>query len=281
MVTSFQKLYLIQKAMTEFRQVKLDDGGFSAGVAILTAGGALQRSLDVYIQDQTSDIIDLYVTRFINSLTLATTCLVDSLSITVTDASAVTAGNYISIQQDDRFYQGKILSKNVNVLNLDTPIDYPFTPSAGIQEKSRELNVDGSVTTQIANIRPLPGIVGDITRIIFVITDNVEMDDSKFGGIPALTKGIVLRRKNGHNHSIFNAKTNSDIIARCSSSNYSSKAPAGEFGFNAIREFNGQDRNGVVIRLDGSIGDELQILIQDNLTDLTSFHVIVQGHLVD
>ena len=45
------------------------------------------------------------------------------------------------------------------------------------------------------------------------------------------------------------------------------------------RTFGGQNKNGIVIRLKGDDNDELQAIIQDDLTDLDHFHVIAQGHV--
>lgn len=47
------------------------------------------------------------------------------------------------------------------------------------------------------------------------------------------------------------------------------------------RSFAGQDKNGVVIRLNGDQGDEFQVIVQDNLTGLTHFRTVVQGHVVE
>ena len=62
---------------------------------------------------------------------------------------------------------------------------------------------------------------------------------------------------------------------------YSDKAPAGYFGLNFRRTFGGQNKNGVVIRLCADDSDTLQVIIQDDLTDLDDFSVIAQGHIVE
>jgi hypothetical protein len=62
---------------------------------------------------------------------------------------------------------------------------------------------------------------------------------------------------------------------------YSDKAPAGFYGMRVRRSFNGPDKNDVVIELEKDTSDELQLIIQDNLTGLTSFKIVAQGHRVD
>ncbi len=113
-----------------------------------------------------------------------------------------------------------------------------------------------------------------------MITDASEMDDTKFGGITALTKGVFLRKVNGVIKNIFNAKTNGDIALNCSTYSYADKAGAGNYGFRAIKTFGGQENQGVIIRLAGDTQDTLEIVVQDNLTGLTGMYIMAKGHTV-
>ena len=56
--------------------------------------------------------------------------------------------------------------------------------------------------------------------------------------------------------------------------------PSGEYGFRTRRTFGGQNKNGVVIRLDGE-DDSFQLIVQDDLTGLTFMEAVAQGHVVD
>jgi len=107
------------------------------------------------------------------------------------------------------------------------------------------------------------------------------MDDAKFGGITALSKGIVVRVKDGYMKNIFYARSNNDLREQTFDVVYADKAPAGQYGLGCRRTFNGQEKNGVTIRLDGSSNDQLQIYLQDNLTGLTKMSIIAQGHVVE
>jgi hypothetical protein len=54
-------------------------------------------------------------------------------------------------------------------------------------------------------------------------------------------------------------------------------------GFTSRLTWGGQSKHGVVIRLDGNLGEELQVLIQDDLVTAsanTVFNMIAQGHEV-
>ena len=132
-------------------------------------------------------------------------------------------------------------------------------------------------TTALGDVERLPvgpSIVVDITRIMGTIIDGVAMDDGKFGGIDALTNGIVLRLNNGVISNHWNAKTNGDLGLICFDSAYTEKAPAGENGFRFRNTYAGPSKHGVTLRL--GVGEILEILVQDNLTALTDFQMMAQ-----
>ena len=237
--------------------------------------------LDVNVQDQVSDIVDYYLCRHLFDLALSSSAVIDTYNIDVVDASSIITGTYICIQEGKRAFQAQVVSIATNTITLDTPIDYGFTTAASIANRSPDLNVDGSVTPVIAELYPVSGVKWDIVRVIFSMVHASAADDGKFGGIDALTNGIVLRKSDTIHHTIFNAKTNGQLRERMYDIEFSDRAPAGEYGTSARRTFGGQSKNGVVIRLDGNLDDSIQLIIQDDLTDLTSFRVVAQGHVVE
>jgi hypothetical protein len=264
-------------------------------------------AIPVNIQDQHTEIIDLYLTQLLDtcSLDIAVAIGGTTARITTTGATPVT-GNILSLKEGTAFYQAEILTARrvfmltsppvagnpvadnqydlTYDLTLDTPLDFDFTTGAICNLGNQNAQVDGSATPKIFSVSPVglvAGIAWDITRIIILITDNVVMDDAKFGGITALPKGIVLRKKDILYKNIFNAKTNGELALRCYDTAYSDKAPAGFYGFRARRTFAGQEKNGVTIRLNADDNDELQLIIQDDLTGLTKVNIIAQGHVIE
>ncbi len=237
---------------------------------------------DVYIQDQTSNIIDYYIPISKEVLELAVVTTIDSYTIELVDATNVIVGDYIIIKKGTRAYQAGVLSINGNVLTMDTPVDFNFDIDAIVESRIINLAVDGSINRVLAEFIPPPNAVVDINVLTLCITDSTDMDDSRFGGIPALTRGIVVRKaRNASGYiSIFNAKTNGDLSHRMVLE-YSDKAPSGFFGLRASKYINGQEGNGVSIRLDGNLDERLQIIIQDDLTGLDSFKMTVRGHIVE
>ena len=238
-------------------------------------------AIPVNIQDQHTDIVDLYMHEHIGSaITLSSNTAIDDTVVNVVAGHGASAGNLICLKESQRFYQGIILSTTATTLTLDTPLDYAFSAGANCSPTSRELAVDGGPVTKVFHIRPPVGVQWDVVRIMFFLEGTSTMDSALFGDISAITNGIVLRKKDDTYHNIFNIKSNGDFASRAYDIAYDDKAPAGKTAVRIRRTFGGQSKNGVVIRLDGDVPDDLQLLVQDDLTGLERFYVIVQGHVV-
>ena len=110
------------------------------------------------------------------------------------------------------------------------------------------------------------------------------MDFTTFGSDAELLNGCVLRINNGDGtyKNLFNFRSNSDFFEQGFDHSFSTAKATGNTiaGFTARVTWGGQSRHGVVIRLDGSIGESLELLIQDDLTagGNTRFHLTAQGH---
>lgn len=236
---------------------------------------------NVWIGDQFTPIIDLFLTIDRETgKSLANDVAIDQSIFDLASGHGALNNDIITIKEDDRCYQARILNVATDTVTVDTPLDFAFTAAGAVVTLGvKNLNLDGSSSTLIAKISPPNSSMWDITRVVIHIEDATIMDSAKFGGMPALTNGVVLRHKNHVVNNIFNVKSNGALGERAYDIQYDPKAPAGVFGFRCRRSFGGQDKNGVVIRLDGAKSDELQLLIRDSLVDLTLFRVIAQGHL--
>lgn len=241
--------------------------------------------LAVNVQDQHTRALDL---RFIQAVgsptTLTADTTVDSNIVSVTSVAGMAVGQtLVIVNPDGSFYNGEITAINTLDLTLDVPLDQVFsTVDTNVISAIHHMNVNGSVTPQVFQIGPVGGATGvdvDITRILGNISDGTAMDDGKFGGIPALTNGCVLRRNNGVITNIWNVKSNGAIGLLCFDAQYTTKAPSGENGYRFRNTYAGQGKHGVTIRLEA--GDTLELIVQDNLTALTDFQMMAQGHLVD
>lgn len=244
--------------------------------------------IDTYIQDQNTQPIDNYFTKSISSFTLSAdtvasgkgaSSLVYDLDVTSGHGAIATNEIIIIDTVSERVLYAVIISATATTLTLDRPIDaiYPaLTTLARIV--TTNMAVNGSVTPQIFSIRG--GFVpADIIRMILVITDSTAMDDGKFGGIAALSNGVVFRIINSFQKTIFNFKRNADFKQFAYDGAYQNgvSGPSGTESFTTRITFNGQDKHGVVLRIGED--DVLQMVIQDDLTDLVTFRGVVQGHL--
>lgn len=241
-------------------------------------------ALDVYIQDQTTPIIDLYLHRHIgNDITVSSNAAIDDYILNVTSGHGAVAGNFLCLKEGTRFYQGGVSSVAAELIYLDTPLDYAFTTSATCSPTTKEMNVEASVSSVYTyHVQPNAGVKWDITRILFFMEGPAQMDSTLFGSVDALTNGVVLRKKNDEYYNIFNAKTNGDLANRAYDVSYDDRASAqSKYAFRCRRTFGGQSKNGVVIRLDGDNDDEMELIIRDDVSSLSIFNVIVQGHIVE
>lgn len=189
----------------------------------------------------------------------------------------IIAGDRLALFEGTRVYGGFVTGVSGQNISLDTPLDYNFSLSAASVTLNRDMNVDGSTIPQIFQIGTVADLPLQITRINFAMTDGSSGDDTTFGGCPALTNGIVLRFIDGAWFNIFNVKTNGDLRKVAGGDFiYSDKAGGGAHGFSSRVTFNGQDKMDTVIEV--MQGEQLQIIIQDDLTCLTSFDVTAQGN---
>ncbi len=244
--------------------------------------------IDVNIQDQTTEA---FFNRMCRALSgpyfLASNTVPDSYDIELVSAAGLLVGDDIGLFQNSSnpsSYFAKIKSISSNTITMDTPMDTVFDMvgnSPVLFELECDLAVDGSSTRAVFAAINDSDVPIDITRIILHMTDGTSMDDGKFGGIAALTNGCVLRKKktDGTFTNYFNVKTNGEISEICYDKSYDDKAPSGVYGFSARLTFGGQSKVGVVIRLHKN--EELQWLVQDNLTGLESFTIMAEGHFTD
>jgi len=249
----------------------------------------------VNVQDQTTPALDLYFTQPQGApSTLAASTSIDDLTISVTD-NILSDGDYVGVfsgaSGEGRFFFAEVLGTPTGtgpyVATLDTPLDFAFEAGDNVISTTRDINVDGSGTTQIFSVQvggASGDIVVDITRLILTMVLTTQPDDGLFGNIPKLTNGIVLRRVDGDTRNIFNAKDNHELANLAYDVTYEARSiPQGSYGLRWRYTFAGQDKHGVAVRL--MAGESLELLVQDDLTtgpnDIISFRMIAAGHIVN
>ncbi len=240
--------------------------------------------LSVNVHDQKTRAFDFFFGRLDNVTTLSAQADPEDLTLTLTSTTGFTDGKSAAVFADvDDFYIGKQIGAPAgSVITVDTPVDIVLANASAVAAVTTNMAVDGSVTTQIFQIGPTgPGstAVTDVTRVLGHILDSTAMDDGKFGGITALTNGVVFRKNDGVITNYWNVKTNADLALICYDFRYSDKAPGGQYGCNFRNTYAGQHNHGVILEL--LPGEFLEILIQDDLTGLDEFIMMAQGHFRD
>lgn len=203
-------------------------------------------------------------------------------TVTVADGATYSVNDRVTLDDPDGDHEtdvNKIISISTNDLTLDKPIENNLASGTVVEITDIGLhNATGTIVSpDVFKIAPPAGEVWHIGRIIIAIADEVAMDDGKFGGISALTNGVVLRIENGDvkNGSVW--RTNGDMAEDMYDITYTDKAPAGENGLRGRWSFN---KVGVSFKLDGDLGHFMALICQDTLTGLTEFEVKAQGHTV-
>lgn len=244
--------------------------------------------IDVNNQDQTTPSIITKFNKVLNSTTLAAEAARGSRDIVVADATGFIIGRYIILfnPTTERYMWGYATNVVGTTVTLDTPLDSTFPIGTYVDSAITNMNVNGSVTPQVFGLRGTgspPGVdlAADITRIITSCETDSPVNLTLFGDLPALANGLVLRRRNGDFYNILNVKDNFEIAGIQFDFNVSQALnPAqGIDGFVCRLTFGGQNKIGVVQRL--PIGDDLEIIIQDDLTGLVRFEIVAEGHIVD
>lgn len=251
-------------------------------------------NLEVAIQDQFTEIIDLKLTQFIDYINLTDNYSIGDVYINVSTASIPVKNQIICLKEGTAFYQAHIinitnLSLNNYELHMDRPLDFNFTTGGGCSLRDGNWAVDGSVTPKIFKVSPFglyDNVSWDITRVILTcIGDGISGADptpdlTSFMVTDPLTYGIVLRSVNGKTKNIFSANDNFHLISEAYDLTFYDASKFGLYGSVLRRTFNGQDKNGVTIRLNAVTNDSFELIVQDDLTDMDECHAVAQGHVV-
>lgn len=224
-----------------------------------------------------------YLTYEQGTTTLSSSVSLDDTTAVVDDTTGIDVGDQFAITDQFSVYTGQVLSIDTNTITLDTPINRAFASGSTVIYGSKEMAVDGSTTPVKYCLRScLADTVENIDLVVQEIVLNIittnKVETGLFGNLTALTNGIYLRYNNGSAFNIFNIKTNNDISAIADdfqvfiSANNSYDLD----GIIASIKF-GISNMGTVIRL--KQGETLEMIVQDDLTGLTSMTASMKGHI--
>ena len=231
-------------------------------------------------------IFNMYAFKAAAAVTLSADVARGDYILNLVAGHGAIAGHTILIRELNHQYQGRVVSVSTDALTMDTPFGYPYTTGADANRGIVNMNVDGSSTKQEFYVTAPPTAGVDVHRHIIVIEDQTAMDTALFGGITALTKGVVIaaRDSDGELIQVQQAiRSNGEWAERAYDVTYDSKAPSGFFGLRVRRSWGGLDKSGAVPHMSGGLTDAMKIvvIVQDLLTSLDSFRIIFQGHYVE
>lgn len=246
-------------------------------------------SVDIFRQDQTTPFNDFYFIQAIGSpTTLTAQATVSSRFVDVASVASISAGDWLGIFDTssgvNRYYWAKVIAIVGLTLELQTLIDYPFPANSYVVSTTKDMNVNGSVTPQVFEIRSGGNLAIDITRIMLACQTTAAVDLSKFGDIAGgLTYGMYLRAKeNGTFRNKLIIRSNFDFAKFAYDwTPFAAANPIqGQDGFNWRFTLNGDDKHGVVNRAIGTV-NTLQWVIQDDLTSLELLQAVGANHEVE
>ena len=234
---------------------------------------------DVSIQSGTAP---LYVVKFSNVVAETVTTSTNSLDdyvINVNSATGFVVGQYLTIYNPtaNRVFFAEVLAINTLAITLDRPLDFPFASGSDVTVGSTNMNVDGSVTPQIFGVRnPITTDITleiDISRLMFSMLTASTPQLSDFGDITnGITRGVQIRRVDGTYQNIINFKTNMELKEILYDLQIQTAANNAQDGLTARFNLTNLEQ---VVRI--GAGEDLQVVIQDDLTSLTSFTMIAEG----
>jgi hypothetical protein len=232
------------------------------------------------VQDQYSKYVQRFLTSKLNTVTLSSTTVIGSRVVNLQSGHQVVAGNMLCLFDDLWSYQGTVVNVATDQITVDAPLDHTFGPSTTESWRTtRNMNVNGAVTPAIFGIHPPRKEDWDINQLELTMVSNVAMDSAKFGSLTALTNGLVCRINDGTIRNLFVAHTNGEL-AVFSDARYDDKAPSGSYGYAVRKTFNSQSQAGVTVRICGENRERFEAIVQDDLSSLLVFFIMVRGHSV-
>lgn len=243
-----------------------------------------ESSTSVSIKDQITQAVDVWFVEDKGMVTTSNSVLQGGYDVDLVPGHGAVIGDIIESRTADNYVQAKIVNVVGDTITVNTPWSRDFPAGVQVLLGNPNMNVVGSkVTNRIFRVAPSTVQKVHIQRVILTIHDNNAMDFETFGGAAALASGCVFRTRNSDgtytNH--FNWADNGELINRSYDYDILTKQGGGLHAFVARSSWNGRDKRGVVISLDGSQLEQFEIVVQDDLTSLNYFAAIAQGHIED
>lgn len=241
-------------------------------------GQASGASLDVFIQDQDTPPFQYYLMQELKTdILLVSGTAVDDEVIYVNAGHGFAAGSYMSIREGAYQSQVGVSSVAGDNITLASPLSKSYTTDAQVIRGNINMNVSGSYADQIFKLSMWGETPVDLQTVIVTMQHSTEADDSKFGGITALTNGLRFAKVNTLHQHLGTYRENQDFVEFGANVVYTDKSGGGNHGTNVNYDI--KNIYGIVIRVDPRVNDEIRAIVQDDLNALLRLRVSVMGQL--
>jgi hypothetical protein len=248
-----------------------------------TEGDPYRMVQSVELIDNVTPLVNLYFQQGKGApTTLTAPVAIDDTTFDVADATNYAIGDYIGVftgvSGEGRFFFAEVLNVVSLTITVDTPFDFAFQSGDPTISSTINLAVDGSSTPQTFIINGTDEYDIHINRVIFTMSMSSTPDDGLFGNIAKLTKGVVIRKTDGVYRNLINIKDNGELATLAYDLVYTTKSGGGGTdGMRCRYTFAGPTKQGAGVVL--SAGESLEIIIQDNISAITRFRVLAEGHI--
>jgi hypothetical protein len=264
---------VVKKALFgDFRAMRTDDEG---SIEVVNPPGGV---LDVYVQDQTSEVIDLYLYSLKESPVITSDAYRDDVTISVDSSTGIVAGDLITIYENEYIFQSIVKSVTATTITMCSPLDNDFSISSDIEIGNREMGVDGDPTPVVYSIRAPIGLDFDVYRLNFTINDSQIIDDICFGSLFELNNGLIVRYDGTYVRNLSLIRSNNEFFQHGYKLYYIADPQNGTKAVHITKDF--RKDNGVSLRLRGDYSDRLVVTVQDDIDGLDRFRASVSCHVV-
>ena len=138
------------------------------------------------------------------------------------------------------------------------------------------MNVNGATTPVTFKIAPAEGDTLRVARVMIYVEDNGTFDSDKWGNGVVLANGFNFKHKKGDVTTdllAFGITSSGEMASICHDIDHRSFGTGNEF-VSFRWTFT---KAGATLDLDGNSGDELQVVVNDDMTDLVKMYVMAQG----
>lgn len=247
--------------------------------------GTKFRALEARGDDRT---LGWYLLSDGEAITLYANTTLGDRGMNIVTGTAVATGHMVELFEDGNVFQALVTNVAADVgfdtLTIDCPLPFAFTIAGATGRVGiRNAAVDGSDPNVPFTIEPPANHIWDITRLHFYILDQTAMASNLFGGIAALTHGVVVRVYRSatvYEHlAVFH--NNMEFFYKNWYSSWGSNMEEGYYALVSDMIFGNEQQDGAMIRLDGNLGEYLEVLVSDDLEDLDLMKMYAHGYILE